>query len=352
MQLLEAAGLPAGVINLVLGDGPMVSEVALADPRLAGIHFTGSTATFQRLWREVGNNISNYRSYPRLVGETGGKDFIVAHSSADADVLVTALIRGAYDYQGQKCSATSRAFVPKSLWNGMKRQPGRQHQEPDLRRRRRLSQLRRRGDRPARLRPQRRGDRAGQGRGQHATSWPAAPTTTARASSSGPTLMVGTDPTDKAFTTEYFGPILSLHVYDDSTPNAFADVCALVDQGSEYGLTGAVIAQDRGGHRDGQARAAVRRRQLLHQRQAERRGRRAAALRWGARLGHQRQGRCAAEPAALDLGPDHQGDLRAADHPPLPAPGRTDGRSLDARPPPGPARRRLAPRRSSAWSAG
>ena len=119
MQLLEAAGLPAGVINLVLGDGPMVSEVALADPRLAGIHFTGSTATFQRLWREVGDNIANYHSYPRLVGETGGKDFIVAHSSADPDVLATALIRGAFDYQGQKCSATSRAFVPSSVWAKM-----------------------------------------------------------------------------------------------------------------------------------------------------------------------------------------------------------------------------------------
>ena len=112
MQLLEAAGLPAGVINLVLGDGPLVSDVALNDPRMAGIHFTGSTATFQHLWRQVGNNLSNYRSYPRLVGETGGKDFIVAHSSADPEVLTTALIRGAFDFQGQKCSAASRAFIP------------------------------------------------------------------------------------------------------------------------------------------------------------------------------------------------------------------------------------------------
>src|SRR4051812_10739082 len=109
MQLLEAAGLPAGVINLVLGDGPLVSDVVLNDPRMAGIHFTGSTATFQHLWREVGNNLPNYRSYPRLVGETGGKDFIVAHSSADPEVLTTALIRGAFDFQGQKCSAASRA---------------------------------------------------------------------------------------------------------------------------------------------------------------------------------------------------------------------------------------------------
>ena len=119
MQLLEAAGLPAGVINLILGDGPLVSDVALSDPRLAGIHFTGSTATFQTLWKQVGDKLSTYQTYPRLVGETGGKDFVVAHRSADPEVLTTALIRGAFDYQGQKCSAASRAFVPMSVWERM-----------------------------------------------------------------------------------------------------------------------------------------------------------------------------------------------------------------------------------------
>ncbi len=119
MQLLEAAGLPPGVINLLGGDGLAVSDVVLGDPRLAGIHFTGSTATFHHLWREVGTNIDRYRTYPRLVGETGGKDFVVAHSSARPDVLRTALIRGAFDYQGQKCSAASRAFVPRSVWKQM-----------------------------------------------------------------------------------------------------------------------------------------------------------------------------------------------------------------------------------------
>src|ERR1700742_4438704 len=119
MQLLEAAGLPPGVINLVAGDGIAVSDVALADPRLSGIHFTGSTATFQHLWQQVGANIGGYQSYPRLVGETGGKDFIVAHASARPDVLCTALIRGAFDYQGQKCSAASRAFIPHSVWQRM-----------------------------------------------------------------------------------------------------------------------------------------------------------------------------------------------------------------------------------------
>ncbi|NUV65035.1 aldehyde dehydrogenase family protein, partial [Streptomyces sp. CAI-85] len=117
MQLLEEAGLPKGVINLVTGDGIAVSEVALEHRDLAGIHFTGSTKTFQYLWKTVGNNIEKYRSYPRLVGETGGKDFVVAHPSADRAVLKTALTRGAFEYQGQKCSATSRAYIPASIWN-------------------------------------------------------------------------------------------------------------------------------------------------------------------------------------------------------------------------------------------
>src|SRR5215470_4906084 len=120
MRLLEAAGLPPGVINMVTGDGAAVSRVALSHPNLAGIHFTGSTATFQRLWRTVGENISGYRGYPRLVGETGGKDFVIAHPSADPDVLLTALARGAFEYQGQKCSAASRAYVARSVWDRLR----------------------------------------------------------------------------------------------------------------------------------------------------------------------------------------------------------------------------------------
>ncbi|TFV63916.1 aldehyde dehydrogenase family protein, partial [Blastococcus sp. CT_GayMR20] len=120
MRLLEAAGLPPGVINMVTGDGIPVSEVALADRDLAGIHFTGSTAVFQHLWRTVGENIASYRGYPRIVGETGGKDFVVAHPSADVDVLRTALVRGAFEFQGQKCSAASRAYVPRSVWSRLR----------------------------------------------------------------------------------------------------------------------------------------------------------------------------------------------------------------------------------------
>src|SRR4249919_71228 len=120
MDLLHEAGLPAGVINMLPGHGPEISEVVLAHPELAGIHFTGSTRVFQQLWSGVGANIAGYRSYPRLVGETGGKDFIVAHPSADVDVLRTAMVRGAFEYSGQKCSAASRAYVPESIWRTMK----------------------------------------------------------------------------------------------------------------------------------------------------------------------------------------------------------------------------------------
>jgi 1-pyrroline-5-carboxylate dehydrogenase len=244
MQLLEAAGLPAGVINLVFGDGPLVSDVALNDPRLAGIHFTGSTAAFQTLWQQVGNNLGRYHGYPRLVGETGGKDFVVAHSSADPEVLTTALIRGAFDYQGQKCSAASRAFVPESVWKRM-------------------------GDdflgKVADLRYGDVTDFANFGGAvidQRAFDRNAAALDRAKATDSltiaaggayddsegffvQPTVLLGEDPTDEAFRTEYFGPILSVHVYDDNSTSAFADTLRLVDEGSPYGLTGAIIAEDR-----------------------------------------------------------------------------------------------------------
>ena len=120
MELLEEAGMPPGVINLVTGHGREVSEVALAHPEFAGLHFTGSTAVFQGLWQQIGSNLTTYRHYPRIVGETGGKDFVLAHPSADPDVVRTALIRGAFEYQGQKCSAASRAYVPRSVWKQIK----------------------------------------------------------------------------------------------------------------------------------------------------------------------------------------------------------------------------------------
>jgi 1-pyrroline-5-carboxylate dehydrogenase len=236
MRLLEAAGLPAGVVNLVLGDGPLVSEVALADPRLAGIHFTGSTGTFQRLWSEVGANIGRYHGYPRLVGETGGKDFVVAHSSADPDVLTTALIRGAFDYQGQKCSAAARAFVPKSVWARM---------GEDL-----IAKVSDFSHYGGAVIDQRAFDRlaAAIDRAKATSSITIAAGGTYDDSEGyfvQPTVLLGDDPGDEAFGTEYFGPLLSLHVYDDSAPDAYADVLRRIDSGSPYALTGAVIATDR-----------------------------------------------------------------------------------------------------------
>ncbi|MDF3307929.1 L-glutamate gamma-semialdehyde dehydrogenase [Rhodococcus sp. T2V] len=244
MTLLEAAGLPPGVINLVNGAGAAVSDVVLADPRLAGIHFTGSTATFQHLWRQVGNNISNYHSYPRLVGETGGKDFVLAHSSANPDTLTTALLRGAFDYQGQKCSAASRAFVPKSVWAKMgddlieKASTLKYGDVTDF------------SNFGGAVIDKRAFDR-------NADALARAKATPGLTIAAGghvddsvgyfvdPTVLLGDDPTDDAFRTEYFGPILSVHVYDDSAAGSFDTVLDVVDKGSKYALTGSIIADDR-----------------------------------------------------------------------------------------------------------
>ncbi|MEO7234518.1 MAG: L-glutamate gamma-semialdehyde dehydrogenase, partial [Lapillicoccus sp.] len=219
MELLEAAGLPPGVINLVTGDGLNVSKVALADPDLAGIHFTGSTATFQHLWSEVGAHLPRYRSYPRLVGETGGKDFVLAHPSADPDVLRTALVRGAFEYQGQKCSAASRAYVPASLWKQIR---------DDL------------VDITNGL-PQ--GDVTdfsnfmGAVIDDRSFARNAAAIDRAKAAAKvkviaggtyddsvgyfvRPTVLESSDPADESFRTEYFGPILSVHVYPDARYDA------------------------------------------------------------------------------------------------------------------------------------
>ncbi|OMB94979.1 1-pyrroline-5-carboxylate dehydrogenase [Mycobacterium sp. NS-7484] len=241
MQLLEAAGLPPGVINLVTGDGIAVSEVALADPRLAGIHFTGSTATFQHLWREVGANIDHYHTYPRLVGETGGKDFVLAHTSARPDVLRTALIRGAFDYQGQKCSAASRAFIPRSLWQQMG--------DDFLSATAELAygdvtDLTNYGgaviDDRAFAKNVKAIERAKGASG--VTIAVGGEYDDSEGYFVRPTVLLSDDPTDEAFGTEYFGPILAVHVYPDAEYDEILDV---IDTGARYALTGAVIADDR-----------------------------------------------------------------------------------------------------------
>jgi 1-pyrroline-5-carboxylate dehydrogenase len=241
MRLLEAAGLPPGVINLVTGDGIPVSEVALADRDLAGIHFTGSTPVFQHLWRTVGENIASYRGYPRIVGETGGKDFVVAHASADVDVLRTALIRGAFEFQGQKCSAASRAYVPRSVWSRLRDDLVSTTEGLSMGDvtdfstfmgavidRRSFSKLSGVLDRA-------KDDDAltvvAGGTADDSEGWFVRPT-----------IIEGTDPGHDVFTTEYFGPVLAVHVYDDADYDA---VLAQMESVAPYALTGAVIAQDR-----------------------------------------------------------------------------------------------------------
>ncbi|MGB9377552.1 MAG: L-glutamate gamma-semialdehyde dehydrogenase [Mycobacteriales bacterium] len=242
MRLFEAAGLPPGVVNLVTGDGLAVSEVALADPDLAGIHFTGSTGTFQRLWQGVGERISSYRSYPRLVGETGGKDFVVAHPSADADALHTALVRGAFEYQGQKCSAASRSYIPRSLWTAGLRDRLAATTESlsygdvtdlsnfggaviDERAFARLSGV------IDRIRDDASCTVIAGGTYDNTEGYFIRPT-----------VVECTDPTHEVFTTEYFGPILSVYVYDDGD---YDSVLRQAADAAPYALTGAIFATDR-----------------------------------------------------------------------------------------------------------
>jgi 1-pyrroline-5-carboxylate dehydrogenase len=241
MRLLEQAGMPPGVINLLTGDGIAVSEVALADPDLAGIHFTGSTRTFQHLWASVGANIANYRSYPRLVGETGGKDFVVAHPSADLDVLRTALVRGAFEYQGQKCSAASRAYVPRSVWARLRDGLVAETEALSMGDVTDLSNFmgavidRRSYDKLAGVLDRARSDSkleviAG-GTADDSDGYFVRPT-----------VLVGEDPAHDVFRTEFFGPVLAVHVYED---NDFDSVLSTVDAASPYALTGSIIADDR-----------------------------------------------------------------------------------------------------------
>ncbi|MFD4629746.1 L-glutamate gamma-semialdehyde dehydrogenase [Streptomyces sp. NPDC058284] len=242
MQLLEEAGLPKGVINLVTGDGIAVSEVALNHRDLAGIHFTGSTPTFQHLWKTVGENIKKYRTYPRLVGETGGKDFVVAHPSADRAILKTALTRGSFEFQGQKCSATSRAYIPASIWNdGFKEEFAAEVDGIKMGDVTDLSNFI--GaviDERAFAKNKAAIDRA-----------KADDTCTIVAGGTyddsvgyfvRPTVVECTDPANEVFTTEYFGPFLAVYVYDDAK---YDEMLAQMESVSDYALTGSVIANDR-----------------------------------------------------------------------------------------------------------
>src|SRR4051794_18379936 len=241
MELLEEAGMPKGVINLVTGDGKEVSEVALPHPDLAGVHFTGSTATFQHLWKSVGENIAGYRSYPRLVGETGGKDFVIAHPSADLDALRVGLIRGAFEFQGQKCSAASRAYIPRSLWDRLRDDLVAETNSLPMGDVADFSNFmgavidRRAFDRLSGVL-----DRARSDAGLEVLAGGTADDT--EGFFVRPTVLLGSDPTHEIFTTEYFGPVLGVFVFDDAD---YDDVVRQAADAAPYALTGAIFAQDR-----------------------------------------------------------------------------------------------------------
>jgi 1-pyrroline-5-carboxylate dehydrogenase len=244
MKLLEAAGLPPGVINFVPGDAQTISDVALGDRDLAGVHFTGSTAVFNSMWKTIGANMSRYAGYPRIVGETGGKDFIVAHASADPQALAVAIARGGFEYQGQKCSAASRVYVPRSLW-------------PEVR------------DRTvAMIEEMRMGDvtdfrtfvgavidqKAFKKISEYLDDARQNATIVAGGKADGkegyfikPTLIETDDPGYRLLCEEIFGPVVTAHVYEDAR---WEETLQIVDRTSPYALTGAVFASDRGAIRE------------------------------------------------------------------------------------------------------
>jgi 1-pyrroline-5-carboxylate dehydrogenase len=240
LRLLQEAGLPDGVVNLVYGPGAAIGDLALASPDLAGIHFTGSTGVFQGMWKTVGENIERYRGYPRIVGETGGKDFIVAHPSADVEAVATAIVRGSFEYQGQKCSASSRVYAPRSVWDTLR---GRLADE--------VSGLKM-GDvtdfqnfmgavidanayrtQAEAIDEARANGRAVVAGGQYDDS---------EGYFVAPTVIETDDPSDRLLREELFGPIVTAFVYPD---DRWEETLELVDSTGPYGLTGAVFARDR-----------------------------------------------------------------------------------------------------------
>jgi len=241
MKLYKEAGLPDGVINLIPGNSGMITDILVNDPNSAGLHYTGSTEVFNNLWKQISENLPKYKNYPRIVGETGGKDFIFAHKSADVDILVTALIRGAFEYAGQKCSAASRAYIPSNLWPKVKEELIKNLKEVKYGN----------PEDPTVL--------------VNAVINEAAFDNTVRyiefAKSSPdceivyggkydkskgyfiqPTVVLTKDPNNKLIKEEIFAPVLTLYVYDESKYNETLKLC---DAGSPYALTGAIFAQDR-----------------------------------------------------------------------------------------------------------
>ncbi len=241
MEIFEEAGLPPGVINLIYVDGPMAGDIIFSHPDFAGLHFTGSTKVFQHLWQTIGKNISQYNSYPRIVGETGGKDFVVAHPSADAKVVATALARGAFEFQGQKCSAASRAYIPKSLWENV-----RKYLVEDIKSFKMGSPEdftnfvnavidERAFDKISGYIAQAKKDAnveivAGGGYSKTEGFFIE------------PTVLLAEDAQYRTMCEEIFGPVLTIFVYED---NQYEETLELVDTTSPYALTGAIFSKDR-----------------------------------------------------------------------------------------------------------
>jgi 1-pyrroline-5-carboxylate dehydrogenase len=239
VKLLEAAGLPPGVINFVPGDPAEVSDVVLDHPAFAGLHFTGSTHVFNSIWQRVGGNLGKYRSYPRIVGETGGKDFVVVHASADPQEVAVGLVRGAFEYQGQKCSAASRAYLPKSLWPQVKQRMQEMMAEirmGDVRDFRNFigAVIDERAFRKI-------GGYLGDAR-QNATIVAGGATRGEEGYFIEPTIVEAKRPDYRLMCEEIFGPVLSVYAYDDSQ---WSDILQTVDRTSPYALTGAIFATDR-----------------------------------------------------------------------------------------------------------
>ena len=240
MEILEEAGLPAGVINLVFADGPEAGDVVFSHRDFAGVHFTGSTAVFQTIWKNIGNNISNYKSYPRIVGETGGKDFVVAHPSADAKALAVGLIRGSFEYQGQKCSASSRAYIPASLWSEVEA-----FMKADL------DVIRMGGTEDfgnfinavidAKAFAKISGFIADAKKDADVSVVAGGNCDDSKGYFVEPTILLTKNPKSKTMVEEIFGPVLTIYVYPDAE---WQETLKLVDETSAYALTGAIFAQD------------------------------------------------------------------------------------------------------------
>ncbi len=241
MDVFEEAGVPAGVINVVFGDPAMITESVMASPDFSGLHYTGSTSVFQSLWKKIGNNITNYKTYPRIVGETGGKDFIVAHHTANPKQVATAIVRGAFEFQGQKCSAASRSYIAKSIWGDVKKyviedlKTFKMGSPEDMSNFMTAVIHEDSFDKLASYIDQAKKDK-------NATIISGGNYDKSKGYFIEPTVIETTDPKYTTMCTELFGPVMTIYVYEDKD---FSKTLTLVDQTSEYALTGAILATDR-----------------------------------------------------------------------------------------------------------